>query len=74
MANGRVEKALGETKRRLRRLLHSADLGPELWLMALRYAMETDRIRRRGELKNIPGFGDPGQEANLAHQGVGTDP
>ena len=57
MANGRVEKAVGETKRRLRRLLHSADLGPEWWPMALRYAMETDRIQRRGELKNIPGFG-----------------
>ena len=57
MANGRVEKAVGKTKRRLRRMLHGAELGPEWWPMALRYAMETDRMGRRGELKNAPGFG-----------------
>ena len=47
MANGRAEKAVGETKKRLRRMLHGAGLGSEWWPMALRYAMETDR--REGE-------------------------
>ena len=57
MANGRVEKAVGETKKRLRRMLHGADMGSEWWPMALRYMTETDRMARRGEMKNIPPFG-----------------
>ena len=56
MANGRVEKAVGETKKRLRRMLHGAQMGSEWWPMALRYMTETDRMARRGDLKNIPAF------------------
>ena len=55
-ANGRVEKAAGEIKKRLRRMLHGSNMGPEWWPMAMRYAMETDRLARRGEVKQIPGF------------------
>ena len=57
MANGRVEKAVGEIKKRLRRMLHGASMGSEWWPMALRHMMETDRMRRRDDLKNIPAFG-----------------
>ena len=56
-ANGRVEQAVGEVKRHLRRLLHSAGLDASWWPMALRYAMETARMRRRGYQKKVPGFG-----------------
>ena len=56
-ANGRAERAVGEIKRKVRRLLHSSDLGTPWWPMALRYLMESERIRRRDDDKRIPTFG-----------------
>ena len=56
-ANGRVEKAVGAIKSRVRRLLHGAKTDVKWWPMALRYAMEKDRLERRGEGKKIPPFG-----------------
>ena len=57
-ANGRVERAVGETKRRLRRLLHGAGFDACWWPMGLRYLMETERIRRKGESTKVPAFGE----------------
>ena len=56
-ANGRAERAVGEVKRIVRRLLHASGMGVLWWPMALRYLMETARLRRREEEKQIPGFG-----------------
>ena len=56
-ANGRVEKAVGEVKRHVRRLLHAADLSAEWWPMAIRFAMESARMKRKGDEKKIPAFG-----------------
>ena len=57
-ANGRAERAVGEAKSRVRRLLHSAGMSVGWWPVALRFAMETDRLKRRGDsLRRIPGFG-----------------
>ena len=56
-ANGRVEKAVGEVKRHIRRLLHAAELGAEWWPMAMRFAMESARMKRKGYEKKIPAFG-----------------
>ena len=56
-ANGRVERAVGVIKSRVRRLLHGSELEVKWWPMALRYAMERDRFERRGEGKSIPPFG-----------------
>ena len=58
MANGRAERAVGEVKRMVRRLLHASAMGVMWWPMALRYLMESARLERRDEKKNIPGFGD----------------
>ena len=58
MANGRAERAVGEVKRMVRRLLHASAMGVMWWPMALRYLMETARLERREEKKSIPGFGD----------------
>ena len=58
-ANGRAERAVGEAKSRVRRLLHSAGMSVGWWPVALRFAMETDRLKRRGDsLRRIPGFGE----------------
>ena len=58
-ANGRAERAVGEAKSRVRRLLHAGKMDLVWWPMALRFAMETERLRRRGtSTKRIPGFGD----------------
>ena len=56
-ANGRVERAVGVIKSRVRRLLHGAGMEVKWWPMALRYAMERDRLERRGEGRAIPPFG-----------------
>ena len=57
--NGRSERAVGEVKSRVRRLLHAAKMDIAWWPMALRFAMETERLRRRGDsMKRIPGFGE----------------
>ena len=56
-ANGRAERAVGEVKRMVRRILHSAGMAVLWWPMALRYLMETARLRRKDEEKAIPGFG-----------------
>ena len=56
-ANGRIERAVGLIKSRVRRLLHGASMDVKWWPMALRYAMEKDRLERRGEGKSIPPFG-----------------
>ena len=56
-ANGRVERAVGLIKSRVRRLLHGASMDVKWWPMALRYAIERDRLERRGEGKSIPPFG-----------------
>eukprot|EP00438_Fugacium_kawagutii_P029112 Skav233709 [mRNA] locus=scaffold2120:28636:35173:- [translate_table: standard] len=58
MANGRVERAVGEVKRMIRRLLHSSGMAVEWWPMALRYLMEGARLRRRDGDKRIPMFGE----------------
>ena len=58
-ANGRAERAVGEVKSRVRRLLHAAGMSVSWWPCALRFAMEVDRLKRRGNnLKRIPGFGE----------------
>ena len=58
-ANGRAERAVGEAKSRVRRLLHSAGMSVSWWPVALRFAMETDRLKRKGDsLRRIPGFGE----------------
>ena len=56
-ANGRVERAVGVIKSRVRRLLHGSGMEVKWWPMALRYAMERDRLERRGEGRTIPPFG-----------------
>ena len=56
-ANGRVERAVGVIKSRVRRLLHGSGMEVKWWPMALRYAMERDRLERRGEGRAIPPFG-----------------
>ena len=56
-ANGRIERAVGVIKSRVRRLLHGSKLEVKWWPMALRYAMESDRLERRGEGRSIPAFG-----------------
>jgi len=54
-ANGRAERAVGEVKSRVRRLLHAGKMDLVWWPMALRFAMETERLRRRGtSTKRIP--------------------
>ena len=58
-ANGRAERSVGESKSRVRRLLHAAGMTVDWWPFALRFAMETDRLKRRGDsLRRIPGFGE----------------
>ena len=56
-ANGRIERAVGVIKSRVRRLLHGSKMEVKWWPMALRYAMEKDRLDRRGEGRSIPPFG-----------------
>ena len=56
-ANGRIERTVGLIKSRVRRLLHGSEMEVKWWPMALRYAMELDRLERRGEGKSIPPFG-----------------
>ena len=57
--NGRAERAVQEVKSRVRRLLHGASMEVSWWPMALRFAMETERMRRRNDsMKSVPGFGD----------------
>ena len=56
-ANGRAERAVGEVKRMVRRLLHASGMASMWWPMALRYLMETARLIRKDEEKAIPGFG-----------------
>ena len=57
--NGRAERAVQEVKSRVRRLLHGASMETCWWPMALRFAMETERMRRRNDsMKSVPGFGD----------------
>ena len=57
-ANGRAERAVGEVKKMVRRLPHAPAMRVMWWPMALRYIMETARLRRKDEMKSIPGFGD----------------
>ena len=57
-ANGRAERAVGEIKRAVRRLLHATGMEKCWWPMALRYLMESSRIRRRNEAMKIPMFGE----------------
>jgi len=45
-ANGRIERAVGVIKSRVRRLLHGSKMEVKWWPMALRYAMEKDRLDR----------------------------
>eukprot|EP00434_Breviolum_minutum_P003898 symbB.v1.2.003425.t1/scaffold183.1/size281544/9 len=57
--NGRAERAVQEVKSRVRRLLHAASMEVTWWPMALRFAMETERMRRRDDsMKSVPCFGD----------------
>ena len=56
-ANGRAERAVGEVKKMVRRLLHASGMASMWWPMALRYLMETARLRRKDEDKAIPCFG-----------------
>ena len=57
--NGRAERAVQEIKSRVRRLLHGASMEMVWWPFALRFAMETERMRRRDDsMKSVPGFGD----------------
>lgn len=57
--NGRAERAVQEVKSRVRRLLHAASMEVTWWPIALRFAMETERMRRRDDsMKSVPCFGD----------------
>ena len=47
--NGRAERAVGEVKRMVRRLLHASAMGVMWWPMALRYLMETARLESFGD-------------------------
>ena len=58
MANGRAERAVGEVKRRIRRILHGSEMAVHWWPMALRYMMESARLRRKKEGIKIPQFGE----------------
>ena len=57
-ANGRVERAVQEIKRMTKRLLHGSEMDKSWWPMALRYLMETSRMRRKHEDMKIPAFGE----------------
>ena len=57
-ANGRVERAVGEIKRMVRRLLHGSGLDPKWWPLGLRYLMESLRMRRKDPKVKIPAFGE----------------
>ena len=50
MANGRAERAVGEVKRRIRRILHGSEMEVHWWPMALRYVMESARLRSQPDL------------------------
>ena len=56
-ANGRAERAVGLIKGKVRRVLHASGMEVKWWPMALRYLMESERIRRRDEERRIPQFG-----------------
>lgn len=43
--NGRVERAVGEVKSQVRRVLHAAQMEVKWWPMALRHVMECQRTR-----------------------------
>ena len=58
MANGRAERAVGEVKRRIRRILHGSEMNVCWWPMALRFLMESARLRRKKEGIEIPQFGE----------------
>ena len=55
-SNGRAEKAVQDTKRRVRVLLHSAGVGEEYWPIAVRNVNERWRIGRLGKPDRIPPF------------------
>ena len=58
-ANGRAERMVGEVKSLVRGALHAAEMDVKWWPLAMRFAMETERMRRRGEsMKRIPAFGE----------------
>lgn len=57
-ANGRGERAVQEIKRMTKRLLHGSEMDKSWWPMALRYLMETSRMRRKHEDMKIPAFGE----------------
>ena len=55
-SNGRAEKAVQDTKRRVRVLLHAAGVGEEYWPIAVRNVNERWRIGRLGKPDRIPPF------------------
>ncbi len=53
------KRMVGEVKPMVWRALHAAEMEVKWWPMAMRFCMETERMRRRGEnTKRIPAFGE----------------
>ena len=57
--NGPAERMVGEVKSMVRRALHAAEMEIKWWPMAMRFCMETERMRRRGgKHEEDPAFGE----------------